>query len=271
MTTEKKTSVGINLGEAASRYQASLTESERTVQQPEINRFVRWFGSERQVAGLNAGEVANYAERQSQMDSDFGGKTDPLKSFLAHIRKEKLNPVNLAIGIKIKKGKSRNTGPTQKLKREPVPMTKAKFDELTAELAVLRTRRIEVIADIQRAAADKDFKENAPFHAAREAKGHIDGKILEIDEMLACAVITDETTEKAQTVCVGNTIVLEPSGGTHELRFKIVNPKEVAPSKGKISTISPIGKSALGRTEGDIIEVIVPAGKLQYRIIRIER
>jgi transcription elongation factor GreA len=262
--------IEISLGEAASRYIASLPDNERTAQLPVINKFIRWFGTERSVSGMNAAEVSNYAERQAQMDSDFAGKIDPVKSFLAFIRREKWNPVNLATGIKIKKGKSRNTGPTQKLKREPVPMTKLKYDELTVELAALKVKRFEVTNAIQVAAADKDFRENAPFHAAREEKGHIEGKILEIDEMLACAVITDENATKTHMVCVGDTVVLEVNS-EQEMRYKIVNPKEVAPSKGMISTISPIGKAAMGKAEGEIIEVVVPAGKLQYRIKRIER
>jgi transcription elongation factor GreA len=269
MTFKNETT--INLGEAANRYLASLPDNERGGHLPEINKFVRWFGSERIVARMNAGEVANFAERQTEMDSDFAGKIEPTKAFLSYIRKQKWNAVNLAIGIKAKKSKNRNAGPKQILKREPVPMTRAKFDELTAEMATLRVRRVEIIAEIQRAAADKDFKENAPFHAAREHKGHIDGRMLEIDEMLACAVITDENMQKAQTVCVGDTLVLEASGATQEMRYKIVHPKEVAPSKGMISTVSPIGKAAMGKAEGETIDVTVPAGKLQYRIKRIER
>jgi transcription elongation factor GreA len=94
---------------------------------------------------------------------------------------------------------------------------------------------------------------------------------MEIDETLAFAVITEEIKEKAQVVCVGDTIVLEAVASQQELRYKLVNPKEVAPSKGMISTISPIGRAVVGKTEGEVVLVVVPAGKLQYRIKRIER
>jgi len=272
MTTDSKPASEINLGEAASRYLARVPEGDRGVQHQELNRFVRWFGGERPVVRMNGAEVAVYAERLAQTDADAAAKIEPIKAFLAYVRKEKWNPDNLAIGITIKKGKQRNTGPSQKLKREPVPMAKVKYDELTAEVASLRVKRIEVIGDITRAAADKDFKENAPFHAAREQKGHIEGRIMEIDEMLGSAVITDEQPrEKAQTIGVGDTVVLETVASQQEMRYKIVNPKEVAPAKGMISTISPIGKAVLGKTEGDVVQVAVPAGKLQYRIKKVER
>lgn len=272
MTTDKRTSGDITLGEAASRYLATVPEGDRNVQHQEINKFVRWFGGGRAVAGMNGAEVAVYTERLAQTDADAALKIEPIKAFLAYVRKEKWNPENLAIGIKIKKGKPKTTGPSQKLKREPVPMTKGKFDELTAELASLRVKRVEVIGDIQRAAADKDFKENAPFHAAREQKGYIEGRMMEIDEMLGSAVITDDQPrEPAQTISVGDNIVLEAMANGQEMRYKIVNPKEVAPSKGMISTVSPIGKAVLGKKEGDVVEVAVPVGKLQYRIKKLER
>ncbi len=270
MTTNNE-NININLGEAASRYMATNAENQRVEYQQEILKFVRWFGNERPVSSMTASEVSNYAERLAQMDSDAAFKIEPIKAFLAYIRKQKWNPANLSTGIKIKKSKSRNTGPAQKVNREPVPMTKSKFDELTVELANLRSKRIEVIGDIQRAAADKDFRENAPFHAAREQKGHIEGRIIELDEMLACAVITEENKVKTQVVCVGDTIVIEAVESGQQLRYTIVNPKEVAPARGMISTISPIGRAVLGKREGEVVIVVVPAGKLQYKVSQIIR
>lgn len=261
----------ISLGEATSRFIASVSNSQRSGHQQEILKFVRWFGSEKLVSRLTATEVSNYAERLAQMDADAATKIEPIKALLAYIRKENWNPSNLAIGIKIKKSKSKNAGPAQKVNREPVPMTREKYDELSAELALLQAKRLEVIVDIQRAAADKDFRENAPFHAAREQKGYIEGKIMELDEMIACAVITEESKEKTQTVNIGDTIILEAVASQQELRFKLVNPKEVAPSKGMISTVSPIGRAVIGKAAGEMVLVEVPAGKLQYCIKRIER
>jgi transcription elongation factor GreA len=270
MTTNNE-KIDISLGEAANRYLATLMKNQQTEHQQEVYKFVRWFRAERLVSGLTGSEVSNYAERLAQMDTDAATKLEPIKAFLAYVRKEKWNPENLAIGIKIKKSKSRNKGPSQKLNREPIPMTKEKYDELDLEMKTLHTKRLEVIVEIQRAAADKDFRENAPFHAAREQKGHIEGRIMEIDETLARAVITEDSKEEAQIVCVGDTIVVEAISSRQELRYKIVNPKEVAPSKGMISTISPIGKAVIGKAEGEVVTVVVPSGELQYCIKKIER
>jgi transcription elongation factor GreA len=261
----------LTLEEAVGTYLATLPEEERVTYRQEIRNFVRQFGSERLVAEIKGFEVSNYTERLAQNDRNFGDKIEPVRAFLTYVKKEKWNKENLATAIKIKKSKIKTVGPTQKMKREPVPLTKEKYDELAAELTALRARRLEVIGDIQRAAADKDLRENAPYHAAREQKGHIEGRIIELDETLACAVITDGAQRNSHTICIGDVVIIETVDTQMELRYKLVNPKEVAPSKGLISVISPLGKAVLGKIEGVVVEVSVPAGKMKYRIKKVER
>jgi transcription elongation factor GreA len=261
----------LTLEEAVGRYIATLEEQERPAFRQEIRNFVRQFGSERMIGDIKGFEISNYTERLAQNDRDFGNKIEPVRVFLSYVKKQKWNAENLAAAIKVKKLKIKTIGPTQKLKRDPIPLTKEKYDELTAELVSLRAKRLEVIGDIQRAAADKDLKENAPYHAAREQKGLIEGRIIELDETLACAVITDASGKNTHFICVGDNIVIEAVESGHELRFKLVNPKEVAPSKSMISVISPVGKAVIGRTEGDEVTVTVPSGKIQYKIMKVEK
>jgi transcription elongation factor GreA len=225
-----------------------LPESDRSFAQNQLRLFIRWFGGDHAVSALTGSEVNSFAERLAQTDRDFGDKIEPVKGFLTYAWKEKWSRENLSTAIKVKKSKGKTIGPAQKLKREPVPMVRAKYDELTAELAALRARRLELIVDIQRAAADKDFRENAPFHAAREQKGHVEGRIMEIDEMLASAVITAENQGTGHCIAIGDTVVIVTESGGSELRYKI-----------------------LGKQEGDVVEVSVPAGKLRYRIKCVER
>ena len=81
-------------------------------------------------------------------------------------------------------------------------MTQRAFNEIEIELKTLQEKRMVVIEDIKRAAADKDFKENAPYHAAREQKSLLDGKIMELDEMISTAVIIEEN-QNTNTVASG--------------------------------------------------------------------
>lgn len=270
--TTGDTQNGLHLQEATSRYLATLTEDRRAGAQQEIHRFARWYGGwEGPFQGITASAVSNYAENLAQTDGESASKIEAFKAFLVYAKKQGWSGENLVLGLNIKKSKSKTRGPARKIVREPVPLSQARYDELTNELVNLKNRRIETIGDIQRAAADKDFKENAPFHAAREQKSLLEGKIMEIEETLAMAVITEHQQAQSQAICVGDTIVLESHDSPVELRYTLVNPKEVQPSKGKISVASPVGKAVLGKSEGETVVVNVPSGTRQYLIKKIER
>jgi transcription elongation factor GreA len=97
----------------------------------------------------------------------------------------------------------------------------------------------------------------------------LDGKIMELDEMISKAVIIEEN-QNVNSVCIGSTILLQEVNSGKEVRYTLVGPREVNPAKGKISGISPVGKAVLGKRPGDIFEVAVPAGRLQFQLKDIE-
>jgi transcription elongation factor GreA len=136
-------------------------------------------------------------------------------------------------------------------------------------LKTLQEKRLVVIEDVKRAAADKDFKENAPYHAAREQKSMLDGKIIELDEMISSAVIIAENVN-TDTAGIGTTVILVDLDSSRECRYSLVGPREVNPAKGKISTVSPVGKAVLGKVAGDTFEVTVPSGQLHFQLKGIE-
>ena len=259
------------LGEAASRFLTQLPLEDRSNSQQEIYKFVRWYGWERTFNGLSAPEVANYAEHLSQSDTDYASKLDVVRAFLAHARKEGWSKGNLAVHLKARKGKTKVRAASRQTRQEPVSLTQQGYDELQAELAVLREKRRQIIDDIRRAAADKDFRENAPLDAAREQRGHIEGRIMELEGILNAAVVIDEKREATTRVDIGNTIVLQDLTSGEEVRYTLVSPREVDPTSGKISNASPIGKAAIGKSQGDTIEVTVPAGKLRYQVKEVKR
>jgi len=259
----------VRLGEAARRFLAGMAAEEREASQQEIYRFVRWYGWEQDFARLSPSRVANYAEQLSQSDTDYARKLELIRGFLAHARKQGWSGVNLAVHLKARKGRSGAKAPPARRRRESVPLTQQRYDELKAELAALQEKRPQLIEDIRRAAADKDFSENAPLDAAREQRGHLEGRIMELEETLAAATIMDEGRRPTHKVSIGDDIVLQDLASGEELRYMLVGPSEVDPARGKISNASPIGRAAIGRVPGDVIEVAVPAGKVRYRIVRI--
>ena len=259
-----------NLGEAAGRFLASLTPEEGKTSQQEIYRFVRWYGWERSLASLAAAEVANYAERLSSSDSDYAGKLDLIRAFLACARKEGWTKSNLATHLKIKKGRNKSQPLTRRGKSQATSLSQQKYDELKAELEALKSKRAQAIDEMRRAAADKDFRENAPLEAAREQHGQIVGRIRELEEVIKSAVLLEGKPKATKAVSIGNSVVLQDIASKEELRYKIVSPREINPSQGKISNVSPLGKAIIGQEEGQIIEVATPAGKIRYQIKLIE-
>lgn len=258
----------MSLAEAARRFLASLPAEEAGTSQQEIYRFVRWFGQECPLAGLTAPEVANYAQHLSLSDTDYLRKLDLIRTFLIHAKKESWTKNNLATHLKVRKPKT--AGVSSGKTRDSIVLTPEGYEELEAELATLKSKRAGAIDEIRLAAADKDFRENAPLEAAREQRSKLEGRIRKLEETIKAATVIAGKHETL-TAGIGDTIVLSDLTSGEELRYMLVSPSEVDPTKHKISSVSPLGKAVIGQTQGDTVEVSVPAGKLRYQIQRIER
>lgn len=263
--------MSMNLSDAASHYLASLPAAEAVAGRQVILQFVRWFGRERPMDGLTAHEIANYAQRLSSSATDYGNKLDIMRAFLAYARKKGWTKNNLALHFKARKGKSKPAAGAERGLPKPVSLTRQGYDKIEEELESLKAKRPQVITDIRKAAADKDFRENAPLDAAREQLGHIDGRIKELEEALKSATVMDGKTEVSTRAGVGSSIVLTDLASDEQLSYTIVSPREVDPARGRISSASPIGKAIIGKGPGDVIEISVPAGRLRYRIEQVGR
>jgi len=259
------------LGEAATQYLAKLSPQEREASQPEIYKFARWCGWEMSFARLAGPAVAGYAEQLSVSDTDYARKLAQVRAFLAYAKKAGWSLTNLSVHLKPKKVKNTTPVASARSLPEAVTLTRQKYDELDLELKNLKSKSQKLIRDIQLAAADKDFRENAPLQAAREERGHVEGRIKEMEETLKASTIIEDKKGPALKSGVGDNIILSDLESGEELRYMIVDPREVDPSRGKISIASPLGKALLGHQGGQVVEITAPAGKLRYRILRIER
>jgi len=260
-----------SLGEVASSFLASLPPEERETSQQEVYKFVRWYGWERPFAGLTAPGVANYAERLSLSDTDYIKKLGLIRAFLVYAKKEGWSKTNLAAHLKTKKEKTRLPPLARQGLLNTISLTRQGYAELEAELATLKSKRPQAIDEMRRAAADKDFRENAPLEAAKEQRGHLEGRIKELEETLKSATIVDGKRKLTPKVSIGDSVILCDLASGEELRYMIVSPRETDPIRGKISSASPIGKAIIGRGEGEVVEMTVPAGKLRYQIKQLER
>ncbi len=260
-----------SLGEAASLFLADLPPEERGASQQEIYKFIRWFGWERPLGGLTAVEIANYAEQLSLSDTDYMKKLELIRTFLVYAKKKGWSKTNLAIHLKARKKKTRPLPSSRQGSTETVFLTRQGYAELEDELAALQNKRPEAIDEIRKAAADKDFRENVPLAAAREQRGYLEGRIMELEETLKSAVVIDEKQKATLRVCIGDSVTFCDLDSGEELHYMLVSPKEVDPSRGKISSASPVGRAVIDRDQGEIVEVVTPAGQLRYQIKRVER
>ena len=256
--------------EGAVEYFIANFSSVEAVAQAELRRFERWIGKTRRFSSLGPLDIERYAERLSASDPDFSRKLDAMRKFLAYARDQGWTGSNLAVHLKVKKGKSKSGGSTRTVRPDLAVLTRQGYNDIVKELAGLKTQRPHVLEEIRRAAADKDFRENAPLHAAREQLSHIDGRIQELTAIIKSASIISEGEEAWGRVALGNTVKLVDTASGQSLKYTLVGPKEANPAHGKISHVSPIGKAVLGKNRGDVVEVGTPSGSHHYKIEEIQ-
>jgi transcription elongation factor GreA len=260
------------LNDASAQFLSSLPPQTAGEYASEIKRFTGWFHGEKLFESLTPMDVAGYSERFSASDTESAHKLEIVRKFLAYAKKEGWTECNLAVSLKARREKA---PPATKADKEQAQsdmsvLTQQGYDDIQKELASLKCQRPQVLEEIRRAAADKDFRENAPLHAAREQLGHIDGRIQELEAITRSATIIEHSDKSRSRVAVGSTVALVAVATCKTQTFTIVGPKESDPSHGKISHVSPIGKAIIGKKQGDTVEVIVPSGKVRYRIEKVE-
>jgi transcription elongation factor GreA len=141
--------------------------------------------------------------------------------------------------------------------------------KLEEELEHLRTvRRHEVAKRLHEAMEDGELIENAEYEAAKNEQAFIEGRILELERMLAKAQLI-QPSKKSDVVQIGSTVVVKQDGQQRET-YTIVGAAEANPKEGLISNESPLGQALLKRAVGDEIEVQAPAGTLSFRIVKIK-
>ncbi|HTC01702.1 MAG TPA: transcription elongation factor GreA [Ferruginibacter sp.] len=114
-----------------------------------------------------------------------------------------------------------------------------------------------------------DLKENAEYDAAKEAQGMLEAKIKYLEGVIATARILDESNIDTSKASILTKVTVTNLGTKKQVTYQIVSEKEADLKLSKISVTSPIGKGLLGKAIGDIVEVIVPAGTLKFKVENI--
>ena len=151
------------------------------------------------------------------------------------------------------------------------PMTLRGAEALRTELKRLKGEdRPRVIKAIAEARSHGDLSENAEYHAAREQQGFIEGRIGEIEAKLSTAEIIDPTSVPNNgRVIFGATVELEDQDGGKNLSYQIVGEDEADIKTGRISITSPIARALVGKSAGDVVDVVAPGGKHSYEVMKV--
>ena len=142
------------------------------------------------------------------------------------------------------------------------------LEKLKKELVYLKeSKRKEIAERLEKCISFGDLAENSEYHETKEAQGFLEGRILELEDLVKNAVIVSEEP-KNQFAQVGSTVLVKAGDATEE--FKIVGAEEADPIAGKISADSPLGRALINQPKGVVVEIKTPGGRIQYKIVKIE-
>jgi len=150
-------------------------------------------------------------------------------------------------------------------------MTATGLKSLEDELNQLKNvDRHEIIKHIAEARAHGDLSENAEYHAAKEKQSFIEGRVIELEDMIGRADVIDVSKMTGSTVKFGATVTLVDEDTDEEKKYQIVGDHESDIKKGKISISSPIARALIGKSKGDSVEVAAPGGARSYEILKVQ-
>ena len=150
-------------------------------------------------------------------------------------------------------------------------LTKNGLAKLQAEHKALLQQKHELTEEVSKAAAMGDLRENAEYHAARERLQHVAKRLGELDAKLGHVQIVDDLAIKDGEARVGTQVTLEDEQTKEQFAYLLVGPDESEPQHGKLSIASPLGKSMLGKKQGERFVLTLPRTSAAYRIISVTR
>jgi len=147
-------------------------------------------------------------------------------------------------------------------------LTREGFENLKKELDnLVKVKKPYAVERLGKARSMGDLSENSEYTAAKEELAFVEGRIQEIEEILKTVEVV-ENHNGGNTVEIGSTVVVEVDG--RQEVFQVVGEFEADPMNKKLSYTSPIGQALIGKNVGSLVEVDVPAGKINYKIVEIK-
>ena len=155
---------------------------------------------------------------------------------------------------------------------EKEPITVSGLNNLKSELENLKNvQRPKIVEAIAEARSHGDLKENAEYHAAKEQQALIESRVIAINDLIARANVIDVTKiENNGKVIFGSTVKVQDLKNNNQISYRLVGQDEADIKKNLIFFKSPIGKSLIGKSKGEMINVKTPSGERNFEILNVE-
>jgi len=151
------------------------------------------------------------------------------------------------------------------------PITKSGLAKIEKELDhLIKVEREQLRTTIAEARELGDLKENAEYHAAKEKQGHVEGRIAQLQAVIATSRVVEVGKVKSDKIVFGATVTLYDTNKEESIRYQIVGEEESDSKKGRISFKSPLGKALIGKEVGDTVVVKAPKGDIEYEVEELE-
>ena len=263
----------LTLERAVSMYFDQQAKKLEAIDRMAVTRFVSWCGPTRTLAALTPHDVTLFQEALGENAADLSQRLLPVKAFFSHAKRRTWTHTNLGVHLRVKRD-ARRARAAESLAAAPdedaVAFTAAGLETARAELDRMRAVRPKIAADLADAMADKDFRENAPLEAARDAQAMLEARIRDLEQKVARSVVMDGNVSAPGIAHIGSCVQVTNLGTDRDGRYTLVGQTEVDAAAGKISVASPMGQALLGQREGDEVTVAAPSGTIRFRIDSVE-
>lgn len=265
----------LTLNDLTVEYLSTLPSGERAEQQPEVMRFVRWFGADRPLAEVSGNAVDNYQAQVESTGADLARRLTPLRAMFAYAEEQGYLTERVSKRIRFRRPNTRarrGGAAVEQPEGDIVQLTAEGHQQLKDELdRLVNEVRPQVSEALLEARRDKDIRENAPYDAAKQHQAYVEARIRELESILARSEVISQTATKARgRIGIGSTVYLRDLTYDEMVSYLLVSSSEANLREGKISVASPVGRALVESSEGSVVEVEAPAGKLRYRIEKVE-
>jgi transcription elongation factor GreA len=256
------------LGAALREYLETLKPEQRKLSYGHVLRFVQTQGEAYSTADLRESRVEMFAETYIKAtDPAAAEKVEALKAWFAFLKKKQYTDKNFGTVVRVRRAPGRGPAGSAsaiRVDEGALDMTAEGLAALQREHQELTSQREGLVSAISLAREDKDFRENAPLDAAREALAFNEQRRKQIETALKRARVAEGSADDRAGVGSQVTVTRVDSG--QAFTYRLVGAREANAREMKISVESPVGKKLLGSRPGDDVTVEAPNGQISYRV-----